>query len=159
MRWSVNSQISVAPCTRTYAELNIDEEEFHGDFSVLIQFSGRITATIATRQSPNTYLKFIDGDIVQIIREAIENNRRLNGFEILEENSPVVQFTMRGKCLFRYGVEQHIVLHQESLDSSLPQDPIPLAPLHYRSPQTHFPSSTIHKDNTIDLHIVDDDEL
>jgi hypothetical protein len=51
--------------------LNVDEEEIYSQFSVSIQFSGRITATIATRQSPNTCLKFIVGDIVQIIGKAI----------------------------------------------------------------------------------------
>ena len=117
MRWNVNSQINVPPRTRIYAELNIDEEEFNGDFSVYIRFYGRITATIAARQSPNAYLKYFDGDIVQIIRETVENYpRRWNGLEIIEENPPVVQFTMRGKCSFRYGIKQHVVLNQESLN-------------------------------------------
>jgi hypothetical protein len=152
MRWSVNSQIRVAPYTRTYAELNIDEEEFHGDFSVFIRFYGRITATIATRQSPNTYLKFIDGDIVQIIRETMENNHRLNGLEIHEDDSsPAVQFTMRGKCSFRYGIEQHVILNQESLDQSssssfLTQNHIPPT-------STHLPTSN----SDIHLKIVDDE--
>ncbi len=57
--------------TRILANLNVDEEEIYSQFSVSIQFSGRITATIATRQSPNTCLKFIVGDIVQIIGKAI----------------------------------------------------------------------------------------
>ncbi|CAF1555071.1 unnamed protein product, partial [Rotaria sordida] len=69
-------------------------------------------------QSPNTYLKFIDGDIVQIIREAMENDNSLNNFEIFEENPPVVQFKMYGKCSFRYGIQQHVILNQELLESS-----------------------------------------
>lgn len=148
MRWSVNSQIRVAPHTCMYAELNIDEEEFNGDFSVPIRFFGRITATISTRQSPDTYLKFMDGDIVQIIRETMENNRRLNGLEILEENPPVAQFTMRGKCSFRYGIQQHIVLKQESLNPSLSSFITP----NYRPLRPHLTSSN----SNIHLNIIDD---
>jgi hypothetical protein len=160
MRWSVNSRIRVAPRTRTYAELHIDEEEFLGDFSVYIRFFGRITAMIATRQSPNNYLKFIDGDIVQIIRETVENNRRLSHLEIVEENPPVVQFTMCGKCEFRYGIEQHVVLDQESLDpplssSFLSQNYFSSNPTNYRPLRPHLTSSN----SDIHIHIDDDERL
>jgi len=155
MRWTVNSQITVPPRTRIHAELNIDEEEFYGDFSVQIRFYGRISATIATRQSPSTYLKFLDGDIVQIIRETMANHpRRWNGLEIVEENPPFVQFTMRGKCSFRYGIEQHVVLNQESLNqfssSFLPQN---YNLSSYRPVRSHLTSSNS------DIHLsIDDDE-
>ncbi|CAF0715941.1 unnamed protein product [Adineta steineri] len=120
MRWNVNSQIRVAPHTCTYAELNIDEEEFHGDFSVFIEFSGRITATIATRQTPDNYIRFIDGNIIEIIRETMENNHhQLHDIEIIENDPPIVRFHMRGKCSFRYGVQQHVVLKQESLNTDI----------------------------------------
>lgn len=113
--WNVNSQIQVPSRTRINAELNVDEEEFHGHFSVSIRFAGRITATIATRQLPNTPLKSIDGDIVKIICEVMKNNHRLNAFEILKGDSPSMCFTMRGECSFRYGIKQNITLDQESL--------------------------------------------
>ncbi len=159
MRWNVNSRIHVAPRTCTYAELSIDEEEFHGNFSVFIRFFGRITATIATRQSPDIYLKFIDGDIVQIIRESMENNGRLNGLEIIEENPPVVQFTLRGNCSFRYGIEQHVILNQESLDtpssSVFTQNNISSIPFNYRTLRPHLTSSN----SNIHLSIDDEDRL
>jgi hypothetical protein len=133
--WNVNSQIRVPPRTRILANLNVDEEEIYSHFSVSIQFSGRITATIATRQSPNTCLKFIVGDIVQIIGKAMKSNHRLNAFEIIEGNFPSIRFTMRGKCSFRYGVKQHIVINQESLELSSSScsdfDINPTAPLQY----------------------------
>ncbi|CAF4748350.1 unnamed protein product [Rotaria sp. Silwood1] len=161
MRWSVNTNVRVAPYTRTYAELNIDEEEFHGDFTVSIQFFGRITATIATRQSPNTYVKFIDGDIVQIIREAMEYDNSLYSFEIFDDNPPVVQFTMRGKCSFRYGIQQHVILKQESLKSSsslssfLNQNYISSIRSNYRPIRTQLASSN----SSLHLHIDDDEQV
>lgn len=151
MRWSVNSQIRVAPRTCTKAELVIDEEEFHGDFSLPIQFYGRITATVSARQSPNVYLKFMDGDIVQIIRDVLETNRRLTGLEIQQqENLSIVQFTMRGKCAFRYGIQQHVVLNQESIDSTLSSFLIS----NYRPLRTHVTSSS----SDLHLHIDENDD-
>ncbi|CAF1247830.1 unnamed protein product [Adineta steineri] len=116
--WNLNSQIRVPSATRIIANLNIDEEEISTKFSLLIQFSGRIIATIATRQSPNICLKFIVGDIVQIICKAMKTNHRLNSFKIIENNPPSIGFLMRGICSFRYGIRQNIVLNQESLELS-----------------------------------------
>ncbi|CAF1122452.1 unnamed protein product [Rotaria sordida] len=128
--WNVNSQIHVPSQTRIIAELNIDEEEFHSHFFVSIHFSGRITASISTHQSPNTYLKLINGDIVQIIYQAMKNNPRLNMFKLIQGNSPSIRFKIYGKCLFRYGVKQNIVLNQELLEKSSVFYPnIPSAPL------------------------------
>jgi hypothetical protein len=158
MRWSVNSLINVPPRTRIHAELNIDEEEFNGDFSVYIRFYGRITATIAARQSPNTYLKFFDGDIVQIIRETMENYpRRWSGLEIIEDNPPVVQFTMRGKCSFRYGIKQHVVLNQESLNQFLSSF---LTPNYNASISSNYrPLRSYVASSNSDIHLsIDDDE-
>ncbi|UJR28814.1 hypothetical protein I4U23_010038 [Adineta vaga] len=159
MRWSVNSQILVAPRTSTYAELNIDEEEFNGDFSFFIQFFGRITATVSTHESPNNYLKFIEGDIVEIIREILENDHRLNGLEIVSDHPSAVRYTMRGKCLFRYGIQQHVVLNQQSLDSSSSSSSLPTekkvsssSTIDHRSLRSQ--SSSVH--NNIYQHIRDD---
>ncbi|CAF3150779.1 unnamed protein product [Rotaria socialis] len=116
LEWNINTPVRVAPFTSTFAELNVDEEECSGDFDISIRFLGCISVTVATRQSPNTYLKLIGGDIVQIIREALKNNNQLNGLEVIEEYSPVVNFTMHGKYSFRYGVQQHIVLDHESVE-------------------------------------------
>ncbi|CAF2311958.1 unnamed protein product [Rotaria sp. Silwood2] len=130
--WNVNSQIRVPSLTRIIAELNIDEEEFHSHFSLSIQFSGRITATISARQSPNTYLKIIHGDIVQIICHAMKNNSRLNMFKLIQGNSPSICFIIYGKCLFRYGVKQNIVLNQELLEKpSVSYPNMPSAPLEF----------------------------
>lgn len=157
MRWNVDTQVRVAPFTRTFAELNIDEEEYDGDFVVVLRFYGRVTATIATRQSPNTYLKLIDGDIVEIIREAMENDCELNGLQIIEETLPAIQYTMCGKCSFRYGIQQHVLLNQELLKQTsspiLHENPTSLFGSRYRPLRTQLIS--INKTN--DLKISDDE--
>lgn len=159
MRWHVDSQIRVPPRSCIKAELNIDEEECFGDFLVHMQFFGRITATIATRHSPDIYLKFIDGDIVQIVRETMENNpQRCKGLEIFSENSPVVKFTLRGDYSFRYGVQQHIILKQELLDthsSSFLTQKTTDRSLFYRPLQSYLTSSN----SDIHLHVENEEIL
>lgn len=130
--WNVNSEIHVPYQTRINAELNIDEEEFHSRFSLCIKFSGYITANIVTRQSPSVHLKSIHGDIVRIMTQAMKINPQLNSFQIVRGKSPSVYFTAYGKCVFRYGVKQNIVLNQESLNLvSLPDFNNASAPVKY----------------------------
>ena len=155
MHWGVNTHILVAPRTTTHAESIVDEEEFHGDFSVRVRFSGSVSATIARRQSSNTYPRFMKGDIVQIFREMLLDEERWQGFAIVDDPIPSVQFTMRGTCSFRYGIEQHIVLHQSSLDSSA--SPIRSRRLvlttdaDYRPASANLTLSTVRDKHSIDL--------
>ena len=119
MHWNVNSPVRVAPHARVRAELNIDEEECSSDFSMLAEFSGQVIGTIATRQSPQTPLTYIDADIVQIFREAMQYDPRLKEFNVTDSKCPVVQYTVRGQCVLTYAVAQHVILHQEPDHSRL----------------------------------------
>ncbi|CAF1208858.1 unnamed protein product [Adineta ricciae] len=147
--WNVDSQLRIAPRTRLIAKLNVDEEEYSSHFSASIHFSGRIMASIATRQSPSICLKFIVGDIVEIISKARKTNARLNSMKILNEVLPSVVFTVHGRCLFRCGMRQHIVLNQESLELSSSSSSdcglTPSAPSEY----CHLTSSYIKTDDLI----------
>jgi hypothetical protein len=118
MPWNVHSQLCVPPRTRLLAALNVDEEEFSSSFSVKVTFSGRIIASIAARRSPNVCLTLIVVDVVEIISKAKKTNQQLTALEIIDGHSPSVRFTMHGKCAFRYGVKQRIVLNQEALELS-----------------------------------------
>lgn len=159
MQWSVNSQVYVPARSCLYAELNIDEEELEKDFTISIRFSGRISAKIATRQSPDHYLKYFDCDIGQIIQQMMETHpRRCIGLQIINENPSVVQYTMRGNCSFRYGIEQHVLLKQTPLDISISTPHIsysnskPPISIDYRPLHSRLVSSA----NDIELHIDDD---
>ncbi|CAF1207302.1 unnamed protein product [Adineta ricciae] len=147
--WNVDSQLRIAPRTRLIAKLNVDEEEYSSHFSASIRFSGRIMASIATRQSPSICLKFIVGDIVEIISKARKTNGRLSSMEILNEILPSVGFTIHGRCLFRCGMRQHIVLNQELLELSSSSSSdcglTPSAPSEY----CHLTSSYIKTDDLI----------
>jgi hypothetical protein len=163
MHWRVNTNIRVAPRTTTHAELILDEEEFHGDFSLRVRFSGSVSATIAMHQSPNTYLQFMKGDIVQIFRETLLDEDRWKGFDIIDDPHPSVQFTMRGTCSFRYGIAQHVVLHQEPLDSSTlavrARSVVFTTVADYRPSRANLTLSTVRDKHSIDLDAENEDRV
>ncbi|CAF0826277.1 unnamed protein product, partial [Didymodactylos carnosus] len=101
MLWCVDNVVKVPPRTKAFAELYINEEQYNGDFSVEVRFSGRITATISTRTNPNNYIKYMEGDIVNIVRDYIQGQNSNRGFEIVDNWQ--VKYIMRGKVQFRYG--------------------------------------------------------
>jgi len=68
----------------------------------------------------NSFVKSIDGDVVEIIRREVENNG-LKGFTFdAPGQHGVVSYVTRGRCSFRYGIEQHVRLSQEKLTDSAP---------------------------------------
>ena len=140
LHWHVDSQLRVPSQSRTSVELLIDEEEFRSDFSIAIRFSGRLTVLIAARHAPRTYLKLITDDIVNIVRDTMKNSDLGAGLNTRTGRSPSVCFTLRGKCSFRYGVKQNIILHEDLLNpsftSSSDRQCIPSAPTDY----CHLPS-------------------
>lgn len=166
LHWTVNSPVEVAPWTRAHAQLVIDEQEYRSDFSIPVEFSGRVAVTFATRQSPDIPIKFLDGDIVQIVREAFDNNYPLKNVEILDGDEPRVHYTLRGHCFFRFGIAHHVLLSRESIDRfvSIPiirtdHGSATTNTTNYRSIRTHFISPQIRQPSPIHLYIDEDECL
>jgi hypothetical protein len=118
--WGVDSMIRVKPHSRTCAELVINELQLDRQFSVDTRLSGRIIVILNNKREANAFVKSFSGNIVEIVRFAIEkawlppNNSNI--FEIIDVNGvKMVKSTVRGKCKFRLGVEQHVTLHEEKI--------------------------------------------
>jgi len=134
MNWSADSAIRVAPHSRANAELCITEEEYSADFSVEVRFSGRISAMISTRNNTGGYYKYMEGDILSIVSEALRTGSlgaSAGQFEIFEQTQ-TVRTILNGKCAFRYGIEQHVNVEQEKLPDSSPGKTIDAPPPRYR---------------------------
>ena len=80
-------------------------------------------AILNTREN-NQFVKSFSGDIVEIIRKAIESlwlpAASSSVFEIVEASNSssgerYARSILRGKCNFRLGVEQHVELTEESI--------------------------------------------
>jgi len=110
MTWGVDSLIKVPPHTKTTAKLVIAEDKFSGKFQVTTKIYGKIHVAITNTKDNNSFLKSIDGDIVDIIKREVDNG--LKGFEIKNKKA---RFTTRGRCNFAFAIEQHVELSQVSL--------------------------------------------
>ena len=75
----------------------------------------QVLVSVTNSRDNNSFVKSIDGDVVEIIRREVENNGLLKGF-VFDQNQPgVASYVTRGRCSFRYGVEQHVQLSQEKI--------------------------------------------
>ena len=101
------------------SRLCITEEEYSADFSVEVRFSGRITAVINARNPNANYCKYIEGDITNVIADALRSGTISNQFEV-HEATQTVRTMFIGQCAFRYGIEQHVNVEQQNLPEPLP---------------------------------------
>lgn len=113
LTWGVDSVIKVPSMYKTSAELVIFEDEFEGAFSIRTDFSGKVVVAVTNVRDNNCWVKTLEGDIDEIIRNEVENNNGVKaGFT---RQDRIVSFTTNGRCRFRYGIEQHVKLSQEKI--------------------------------------------
>lgn len=108
--WGVDSQIKVPPRHKTTASLVIDEDEFSTCFGIETCISGKVHVTLTSLKDNNSFVKAIDGNIVDIMRREIENG--LKGATI---DRNVVKIDTRGSCKFSFGIQQHVQLNTEPI--------------------------------------------
>ncbi|XP_013394012.1 uncharacterized protein LOC106161564 [Lingula anatina] len=113
LSWGVDSQIRVAPKSQTLAELIVSETEYGGHFTIQSRFEGNVMISITNTRENNCLVKTVEGNVVNIFKREIENG--LKGFRV-EKNS--VCFETKGRCHFRYGIEQHVKLSQQPLNNN-----------------------------------------
>ncbi len=117
MTWGVDSQITVPAKQKTTAQLMIAEDQFSGNFTVKTTFSGKVHVTITNIKDNNSFLKSIDGNIAEIIRREMEEG--LRDFTV---DKNVVSYITKGKCNFRFAIEQHVKLSQEPIIEEQPTE-------------------------------------
>ena len=105
--WAVDSQIKVPPMHKTTAELVITEQQHSCKFTVESRLSGKIHISITNIRENNSFVKSIDGNLADIVKH--------DGVKGVKVDQNCVCFKTRGKCSFRYAVEQHVQLSQEAL--------------------------------------------
>uniref|UniRef100_A0A915J078 Vitellogenin n=1 Tax=Romanomermis culicivorax TaxID=13658 RepID=A0A915J078_ROMCU len=113
LTWGVDSTIKVPAHTETTAELVIKEAQQSHDFLMETRFHGRVLVTVTDLRDNNNLVTHMEGDISQIMRREIQ--RGLKGFRIDRER--VVVAETRGRCSFKYGVEQRVKIYQQPAGS------------------------------------------
>ena len=112
LTWGVDSLVKVPPLHKTTAELVITEDTSAAAFKIRTRLSGRISVHITNIRDNNSFVKNIDGDIVEILKREIADG----GLQSMTPEKNCVTYITKGNCSFRYGVEQHVKLSEEPLD-------------------------------------------
>jgi len=76
----------------------------------------QVLVSVTNSRDNNSFVKSMDGDVLEIVRREVENNG-LKGFSF---DAGVVSYVTRGRCSFRYGIEQHVQLSQQKLTDADP---------------------------------------
>lgn len=110
--WGVDSQVHVKGKHRAEAKLIIKEEEYKGEFCVETLVKGRVRVVFTNLKDNNSFIRAREGDIVEIVREAFDGKRMQGDAISVEGSSRSVVLRTRGKCLFRYGLQQNVEVDQ-----------------------------------------------
>ncbi|XP_029656588.1 uncharacterized protein LOC115230588 [Octopus sinensis] len=111
LTWTANSSVQVRPRHRTTASLVVTEEEFHCDFSLSVRIRGRIVVVLTNLLDNNSFLSVVEGSIVKLL----SSNSDIMKHCTKKDDSLI--WSVTGKSKFRYGVEQHIKIDEESLEA------------------------------------------
>lgn len=114
--WGVESVIKVKPGHVADAELVVNEKKISGKYEIVTKISGTIYVTFTKIKDNNAFVKLVGNDISDIVQKYIEMKKKINLSppHVSIENSTIT-ITTKGNCLFRYGIKQEVVVHQEAI--------------------------------------------
>ncbi|XP_074662133.1 uncharacterized protein LOC141914747 [Tubulanus polymorphus] len=110
MTWGVDNQIRVPAKHKCVAELVISEEQFSSNFTIITTFEGQVHVVFTNMSDNNSFVKAVDGEIGQIFKD---KGKKYRCFTV---DGGKVSVETKGTTKFRYGIEQHVRVHQEPLD-------------------------------------------
>ena len=104
------------PGYRAEAKLIIVEEEYLGVFSLETRIKGRPRAVFTNLKDNNSFIKVIEADIVQVVQWATQKGFVDGGGALtIELPTRTAVCRTRGKCNFRYGLQQDVEVDQVPL--------------------------------------------
>jgi len=108
--WSVDNNVRVPPNTETIAELVITEAQCQATFSMETKFHGKVLVTVTNLKENNALVTVLEGNIADIMQREIQRGQK--GFKV---QGKVVIAETRGKCNFKYGIEQRVRISEKPL--------------------------------------------
>lgn len=115
LSWGTDSAIEVDARSTAIAKLVVKEEEYEGNFQIRTKMGGRVRISYYNLRDNNSFIKGIEGDIHDIIKPIVAQ-KKLDPADLgLEFENRLVIITTKGKCRFKYGVEQMAEVDQISL--------------------------------------------
>ncbi len=117
LTWGVESLIKVKPEHIAFAQLVVNEKKYNGDFIVNSRISGYVTVEFrdVKGEVPATITVH---DIAEIVKEHLQMKKRIGEpIDYCEVKDGDVVIKTKGKCNFRFGIRQEVVVNQVPLNS------------------------------------------
>ncbi len=117
LAWGVNSDIQVKPRHKADAKMIIREEEYDGSFSIKTTVRGIVKYSFTNLKDNNSFIRAGEVDLITIMQWA-KNNKILPAGDTVTLNAADKSIVLmsKGKCKFKYGLEQHIEVDQTQME-------------------------------------------
>ena len=113
LTWGVESQLKVKANHVAEASLVVNEKKYAGSFEVVSRVRGMVYATFTNLRDNNALVKATGDDIAAIVAWFVQRQRRKNiTYPFVDVSDDVVTIRTRGKCNFKFGVNQEVHVTQ-----------------------------------------------
>ena len=114
VNWGVESHINVKRGYVANAKLIIEEKKYDGTFTITSRISGMVHVSFTNSKDNNAMVYGTSDEIYAIVEEYLEMQRNLDNplDSFVEVREPEVIVCTRGKCDFRFGVKQQVLVEQ-----------------------------------------------
>ncbi len=117
LTWGVESLIKVKAQHIAEAQLVVNEKKYNGDFTVITRIKGEIFVNFTNIKDNNSLVKATSHDVAEIVKEFLQMQRRIGeGVEYVEVQGDTVVIRTQGRCQFRFGIKQEVVVNQIPLN-------------------------------------------
>ncbi len=100
------------------AQLVVNEKKFTGEFIVVSTIKGYVYVNFTNIKDNNTLVKATGHDIASIIEEYLKMQSRIGAaLDFVEIQKDVVVIRTKGRCNFRFGIKQEVMVNQVPLNS------------------------------------------
>ena len=116
LTWSVESLIKVKPEHIAYAQLEVNEKKYTGEFIVNSKIRGYVAVEFrdVKGEVPTTITVH---NIAEIVKDYMQMQERISeSVEFVEVQDNIVVVRTKGTCRFRFGIRQEVVVNQVSLN-------------------------------------------
>jgi len=120
LTWGVESHIKVNAGELATASLVVEEIKYSGNFVIVSTIRGRVSVMFTNRKDNNSHVHSVSADIVDILQDYVEQQRPMKKFidEIITIQDNAVLMQTKGKCDFRFGIQQHVLLDQRPINQN-----------------------------------------
>ncbi|XP_069133503.1 uncharacterized protein [Argopecten irradians] len=109
--WAVDSTVKVPAKHTTTAKMVVKEKQFTSSYKMAVRIRGIVIVSVLNVKDNNSFVQSLEGDFSVVMSDELKRGR--SGYQV--ENKTVI-FNVEGSCKFRFGVEQRVQLHEDSLE-------------------------------------------